>query len=129
MPYLTAAELPNYYPEAENMTQGDINKFLGRANSFAMGVIGGPLDEDDITKAGLQVKPLKDAVATAFEIFSEGETGEVNEATGRVTEAAPTGQFTRKTEPLKDVVTMLQPYANLYDSLNSQKSDRGMQFL
>lgn len=129
MAYLDTNELPDYYPEADNMAPEDVKKFLGRANGFAGGVIGGPLATEDIEAAGLKEDQLKNAVALAFEIFSEGETGEVNEDTGLVTEAAPTGQFTRQKDPLKDVVTMLQPYANLYDDLNSEKSDRGIKFL
>lgn len=129
MAYLTASELLTYYPDAENMSNEDQTKFLGRANGFAAGVVGGPLTEDQIKDAGLDPDNLKNAVAMAFEIFSEGETGQVNIENGNVTEAAPTGQYVKRKDPLKDVVTMLQSFADLYDRINAENSDRGISFL
>lgn len=129
MAYLTASELNDYYPDAQNMSTNDVTKFLGRANGFAAGVIGGALTEDQITDAGMDPENLKSAIGMAFEILSEGETGQVNLDNGNVTEAAPTGHFVKKKDPLKDVVTMLQPFAELYDRLNAEKSDRGISFL
>lgn len=129
MAYLTEAELNTYYPDAAAMSAGDRDKFLGRANGFAGGVVGGPLTADQITKAGLDPGNLKNAVSMAFEILSEGETGQVNLNNGNVTEAAPTGQYVRRKDPLNNVITMLRPFADLYDRVNSEKSDRGISFL
>jgi hypothetical protein len=128
--YLTAEELKStYYPKAGNMRTEEVTLYLARANSYALGQIGGlPSFTDQ-----LPAEPLKAAIATAFEFFSQGETATVNALNGNITEAAPSGYFqrppSRQYEPLKAVDTMLAPYAALFDSQNTVQSDKGVSFL
>lgn len=122
MAFLTAQDLPSFYKPAAAMTQDDVTTFLQRANAYAKGEIGGnPPEIDD---------DLKAAVALAFEIFTKGETAQVDDFTGNVTEAAPGGQYSRKTsDPLDVVKAMLRPYRLAFERANATKSDRGVAFL
>lgn len=128
--YLTADELQTtYYPKAANMPAADVNLYLARANSYAVGIVGGPLTETQVTAAGIQLNELKTAVGLAFEILAKGETGQVDPINGNITEAAPPGVFVRRENPLKTVETMLKPFAELYDRLQIPQSEKGVAFL
>jgi hypothetical protein len=127
MAYLTAAELPTYYPKAKNMAADDVTTYLAQANAYASGVIGGKLPADKVDDG------LKTAVATAFGVFARGETAQVNSVNGNITPAAPADWYNRPTsrqyDPLDSVKTMLTPYAVLFDSLNKAASENGFMFL
>jgi len=124
MAYLTAAELPTFYPKAAALDDGDVTTYLGRANAFAYGEIKGDIP------AGLDQTNLKTAIAMAFEIFAKGETAQANVVTGNITDAAPAGKLAQKSEdPFKLVKAMLIPYAQAVLAVNSSKSDRGIAFL
>ncbi|XJZ25954.1 hypothetical protein ACF5W4_11130 [Bacillota bacterium Lsc_1132] len=128
--YLTADELKNtYYPKAASMVEGEVKLYLARANSYALGIIGGkPAFTDQLPE-----EQLKAAVAMAFELFSQGETATVNSVNGNITEAAPAGYFQRppskQYEPFKAVDVMLAPYAALFDRQNAVQSEKGVSFL
>lgn len=129
MQLLTAGELPLYYPEAANMELPVLNKFLGRANSYCLGVIGGdppsvPWDADR--------RNLKAIVGTAFEIMAEGEVAQTDPITGNITDAAPVSpynRFDKNAEPLATVDKMLLPYKRAFDDANAEKSDYGVTWL
>jgi hypothetical protein len=119
---LNLAELTTtYYPKAKNMP--DASMYLSRANAFCTGIIGGePSTVDDTVKT---------AVSMAFEIFTKGETAQVDESTGNITEAAPTGKYVKNTEkdPLDVVREMLQSAKRKYEKENASMTDRGIMFL
>ena len=124
MAFLSEADLANFYPKAVNVEAGDKKTYLQRANAFCKGEIGGvpPTVDDD----------LKAAVALAFEIMAQGETAQVDDLTGNITEAAPPGQYTRNSrerDPLDVVRQMLRPYRMAFEAANAAKSDRGVSFL
>lgn len=123
MAFLTATELTTvFYKKAANMNQDDVDSFLRKANAFAKGVIGGapPTVDDD----------LKAAVALTFEIMAKGETAQVDDLTGNITEAAPAGYFVRRDrDPLDVVREMLQPYKDAYDLSKLPHSSNGVRFL
>lgn len=123
--YLTVVELTStYYPKAATMESTDVNTYLMRANSFAQGIIGGPLSEEYIDEG------LKTAVAMAFEILAQGESAKVDAVTGNITEAAPAGYYqVKKPDPLDTVKTMLIPYTMQYDRLQLPDNNRGVRFL
>lgn len=127
MSYLTAAELPSYYPTAATMDMGDVTKFLGRANAYAVGIIGGVLPAAAYSDQ-LPLTAVKDAVSLAFEIMSKGLTGASDNVTGNITEVGPTGQYAKAPDPLKTVEAMLKPYAAAYDRRNTATSERGVRF-
>lgn len=126
--YLTVNELKTtFYKKSANMDESDVSSYLARANSYAQGIIGGPLPADKIDEG------LKAAVAMAFEILAKDETGaQIDDTNGNITQAAPEGYFVRKQfkgdNPFKTVDTMLLPYAALYDRLQSPNNDRGVRF-
>ena len=123
--YLTAVELTStYYTKAAAMASTDVNTYLMRANSYAQGIIGGPLPEAYVDEG------LKTAVAMAFEILAQGESAKVNEVTGNITEAAPSGYYqVKRPDPLDTVKTMLIPYSMQYDRLLKPDNNRGVRFL
>lgn len=123
--YLTAVELISmYYPKAAVMETTDVNTYLMRANSFAQGIVGGPLPEVYIDDG------LKTAVAMAFEIMAQGESAKVDAVTGNITEAAPAGYYqVKRPDPLDTVKTMLIPYTMQYDRLLKPDNNRGVRFL
>lgn len=127
--FLTVEELPTYYATATNMEAADVTKFLGRANAYAMGVIGGVLPSTAYSDDRLPIVGVKNAVALAFEIFSKGQTGASDPLTGNITEIGPTGLYVRQPDPLKTVDAMLKPYAEEYDRRNASKAENGMRFL
>lgn len=128
--YVTADELKTtYYPKAVNMSDLDLATFLQRANSYAFGVIGGvPTFTEQLPADG-----LKTAVALAFEVFAKGETSQVDQATGWVSEGAPAGPFTRppsrQYSPFEQVDLMLQPYRAAFAASSAATADRGFRFL
>ncbi len=128
MSYLTAAELPAFYPTAATMEAGDVTKFLGRANAYAVGIIGGVLPASTYNDLLPEVA-IKDAVSLAFEIFSKGLTGAADSLTGNITEVGPTGIYAKTPDPLKTVEAMLKPYTAAYDRRNTATSERGVRFL
>jgi hypothetical protein len=122
MAFLTAAELPTYYPN--NMAEGDVTKYLGRANAYCFGVIGGePPNVDD---------NLKVIVSTAFEILAEGQTSQTDSVTGIITESAPVSSFSRdkaNSNPLAAVDKMLLPYKKAFEAANTAQADNGVTWL
>lgn len=123
---LVLNELPQYYPEAAAMTAGDQAKYLARANTYCIGVIGGVPTYSPEYPA----EPVKTAVAMAFEIFAEGQAAQTNPVNGRITEAAPTGFYVRKADnPLDVIDKMLLPYALHFKSTAPVvDADNGVQF-
>lgn len=110
--------------------------YLQRANSYALGVIGGvPLY--DLLPPGTQLMyqhSAKAAVALAFECLAKGETAQVNPYNGDITEAAPAGYFQRssnRSHQWETVDKMLQPLVDLYNGQTEIPvvEDRGVQFL
>ncbi|MGG3803164.1 hypothetical protein [Metabacillus fastidiosus] len=128
MPLLADSELNDYLPEAANMTADDRKKYLNRANSYALGVIGGiPLYTDKHP-----AETVKTAVALAYEIFAEGQEAQTNPVNGNITEAAPVGFYARKANsPFEVVDKMLQPYAEIFkgNEAESGQSDKGIMWL
>lgn len=122
MAFLTKDELPDYYPN--NMPDGDVTKYLARANAYCFGVIGGdPPQVDDNLKA---------IVAHAFEILAEGQTAQTDPTTGIITEAAPASTFNRSdrnANPLLAVDKMLLPYKKAFEAANEAQSDFGVSWL
>jgi hypothetical protein len=129
MQLLTAEDLPTYYPEAAVIDPAQVAKFLGRANSYCLGVIGGdpppvPWDADRSN--------LKAIVATAFEIMAEGEVAQTDPETGNITNAAPESPYNRfdtNRNPLAAVDKMLLPYKRAYEDANAVQSDNGVIWL
>ncbi|MEK4879331.1 hypothetical protein [Paenibacillus sp. FSL R5-0908] len=122
---LSDTELPSYFIPATNMTEADRMTYLARANAYCLGEIGG---EPPILPWDTLFVNLKGIVAAAFEILVEGETAEVDQVSGNVTEAAPTRPGTAP-NPLKNVDKMLLPYKNAYARENAEVSDYGFSFL
>ena len=128
MAYLTLVELTGtYYPKAAVMPAADVTLYLQRANTFAVGEIGGQLLDTYVDEN------LKTAVALAFEILARGETAQVDPVNGNITEAAPAGYFAlfqaKKPDPLDAVRGMLAPYKIKYDQLQKPDNNRGFRFL
>jgi hypothetical protein len=125
--YLTTEELKTkYFKKAANMLADDVDVFLARANSYALGIIGGipPYSEN------LPEENVKAAVAMAFEVFAEGEDAKTDPVNGNITAAAPSGFFVRKKpSPLETVDKMLAPYAAAYEASNTSAADNGVLFL
>jgi hypothetical protein len=122
--FLAENELNTYYLEAAGMTAGDRTKYLGRANSYCYGVVGGTPPTVDAN--------LKHIVAAAFEIMSEGQTAQTDPVNGNITEAAPPGAFNRSdrnANPLATVDKMLLPYKRAYEAAAAAVTDRGVSWL
>lgn len=126
MSFLKESDLADYNPEAVNIAEGDKKKFLNRANGYAFGVIGGiPKYSPELPET-----QVKAAVALAFEVFAEGQEAQTNSVNGNITEAAPTGHYTRKADdPLAVVDKMLQPYKDAFERQNTAAADNSMMFL
>lgn len=126
MPFLVEEDLPKYYPATANMTANDVTTFLTRANSYAFGFIGGV----PTYTAQLPADYLKTAVALAFEILAEGQEAQTDPVNGTITEAAPTGFYTRRADnPFAVVDQMLSPYKRAFEAQNTTSADNGVQFL
>lgn len=119
--FLTSDELPTYYPN--NMSTEDVTKYLGRANAYCYGVIGGEPPTVD--------ENLKIIVSTAFEILAEGETSQTDATTGIITEGGPASSYSREkgSNPLLGVDKMLLPYKKAFEAANSQQADNGVTWL
>lgn len=125
MTLLPKNELPQYVPESQKMQDDDVTKYLARANSYCLGIIGGV---PRYTTA-LPAETVKAAVGLAFEIFAEGQKAQTNPVNGLITEAAPTGHYVRKADNPLDVVNqMLAPYAAAYILDNITTADNGIAF-
>ena len=124
--FLTQAELVStYYTPAEPVTDAEQKLYLLRANAFCRGYIGG---DPPVMDEGLKI-----AVALCFEIFARGETSQIDEATGNITEVAPptaaTAQSSKSNaDPYKIVKEMLRPYKLAFENATNV-SDRGVKFL
>lgn len=128
--YLTADELKTtYYPKAAVMDASDVTVYIGRANSYAFGVIGGI----PVYTVSLPESQLKVAVALAFEILSKGETSQIHNVSGNITEAAPSGAFARSygkpPDPMAAVDKMLKPYSDACDNAGKAQSEKGFMWL
>lgn len=124
MGFLSETELAvNYYPKTAGMVPKELTTYLQRANAFCKGEIGGvpPVIDDD----------LKVAVSMAFEIMAQGETAQIDDITGNITEAAPAGPYTRNKadDPLEVVRSMLRPYKIAFEKANAAHSDRSIMFI
>lgn len=124
--FLTQAELiSTYYTPAEPVTDAEQKLYLLRANAFCRGYIGG---DPPVIDEGLKI-----AVALSFEIFARGETSQIDDATGNITEVAPptaaTAQSSKSNaDPYKIVKEMLRPYKLAFENATNV-SDRGVKFL
>jgi len=124
--FLTQAELVStYYTPAEPVTDAEQKLYLLRANAFCRGYIGG---DPPVIDEGLKV-----AVALCFEVFARGETSQINETTGNITEVAPPTAATTQgkyanTDPFKTVKEMLRSYKLAFEN-STNVSDRGVKFL
>ena len=124
--FLTQAELiSTYYTPAEPVTDAEQKLYLLRANAFCRGYIGG---DPPVIDEGLKI-----AVALSFEIFARGETSQIDDDTGNITEVAPptaaTAQSSKSNaDPYKIVKEMLRPYKLAFENATNV-SDRGVKFL
>ena len=124
--FLTQTELiSTYYTPAEPVTDAEQKLYLLRANAFCRGYIGG---DPPVIDEGLKI-----AVALSFEIFARGETSQIDDATGNITEVAPptaaTAQSSKSNaDPYKIVKEMLRPYKLAFENATNV-SDRGVKFL
>ena len=123
MAFLTPEELKStYYKQGAYVDDKDLTTYLQRANAYCRGEIGGDPPTVD--------EGLKIAVAMAFEVFAKGETAQVDEFTGNITEAAPAGYFARKADdPFVAVKAMLRPYKLAFESASVIQSERRVLFL
>lgn len=130
---LTKAELlQKYYTRGNPIEDADVDLYLSRANAWCVGYIGGVppmLPGEPKDRPGLKV-----AVALCFEIMARGETKQINEETGNITEVAPPTGATKTATQYKSldqfatVREMLRAYKNAYEDTTS-KTDRGVKFL
>lgn len=125
--FLTQAELVStYYTPAEPVTDAEQKLYLLRANAFCRGYIGG---DPPVMDEGLKI-----AVALCFEIFARGETSQIDEATGNITEVAPPTAATSQSnkyasaDEFKTVKEILRPYKLAFENATNV-SDRGVKFL
>lgn len=130
---LTKEELlEKWYTRGQPIEDSDIELYLSRANAWCIGYIGGVpplLPGEPADRPG-----LKTAVALCFEIMARGETKQINEDTGNITEVAPpTGAVKTATQyaaadQFSTVREMLRAYKNAFEDTTS-KTDRGVKFL
>lgn len=124
--FLTKAELlQKFYKLAEPVAEDKQDLFLLRANAWCRGYVGGtpPTVDDDV----------KTATALCFEIMARGETSQIDQETGNITEVAPPTAATKSAtgkayDPYDVVKEMLRP-AKLAFENSSNISDRGVKFL
>lgn len=130
---LTKKELLEmYYKRGKPIEDADVDLYLSRANAWCTGYIGGVppmLPGETSDRAG-----LKTAVALCFEIMARGETKQINETTGDITDVAPpTGATKTMTQykaldQFQTVRDMLRAYKNAFEDKTS-KTDNGVKFL
>lgn len=124
-PWFLEADLPAYYPKGANMDADDKTTFIGRANAWAYGEIGGePPTSMDLTV-------LKTAIGLTIELFAQGETAQTDATSGNITAAAPSGYYsvTKDPDPFDHVVIMLSGYKRAVTEANTSKAARGIAFL
>jgi hypothetical protein len=107
------------------MDANDKTTYLGRANAWAYGEIGGE------PPTGMDLTVLKTAVGMAVELFAQGETAQTDEVTGNITAAAPSGYHSvmKEPDPFDHVRVMLKVYKDAITAANTSKAARGIQFL
>lgn len=130
---LTKQELlSRYYLRAIPVEDSDVDLYLDRANAFCVGYIGGVppmLPGEDRERP-----TLKTAVALCWEIMARGETKQIDDDTGNITDVAPpTGATKTATQyaaadQFKTVREMLRPFKNAFE-FNTNQTDRGVKFL
>lgn len=130
---LTKEELlGTYYKRALPCKDDDIDLYLSRANSWCIGYIGGVppfLPGESQERQGLKI-----AVALCWEVMARGETSQIDDETGNITEVAPPTSAVKTATQYKGldqfqvVREMLRPYKNAYEDTTS-KTDRGVKFL
>ena len=79
--------LEMWYKRGKPINEDDVDLYLSRANAWCLGYIGGVppmLPGEEVNRPS-----LKTAVALCFEIMARGETKQINEETGNITEVAP----------------------------------------
>lgn len=125
--FLSITELTEkYYTPSEPLTPADKNLYLLRANAFCRGYIGG---DPPVVDEGLKI-----AVALCFEVFARGETSQIDDATGNITDIAPPTAATMHSnryftaDQFKTVKEMLHPYKLAFEN-STNVSDRGVKFL
>lgn len=124
--FLTKEELTTtYYTLAQPVEADKQDLFLLRANAWCKGYIGGvpPVIDDDV----------KTATALCFEIMAKGETSQIDQETGNITEVAPPTASTKTTQgkvydPFTAVKEMLRPAKIAFEN-STNVSDRGVKFL
>lgn len=124
--------LSKYYLRALPVEDSDVDLFLTRANAFCVGYIGGmppmlPGEPKD--------RPtLKTAVALCWEVMARGETKQIDQKTGNITEVAPPTGATKTvtqyaaSDQFATVREMLRPFKNAFE-FNTNQTDRGVKFL
>lgn len=130
---LTKKELlEKYYVRGNPIEDSDIDLYLRRANAWCIGYIGGI---PPMLKGEPKDRPgLKTAVALCFEIMARGETMQINQETGNITDVAPpTGAVKTTTQyaamdQFSTVREMLRAYKNAFEDTTS-RTDRGVKFL
>lgn len=124
--------LENYYTRGQPIEDSDVDLYLSRANTWCVGYIGGippMLPNEPKDRPG-----LKTAVALCFEIMARGETKQINEDTGDITEVAPPTGATKTVTQYKAldqfavVREMLRAYKNAFE-YQTNRTDRGVKFL
>lgn len=124
--------LEKYYTRGNPILDADVDLYLSRANTWCVGYIGGVppmLPGEPSDRPG-----LKTAVALCFEVMARGETMQINQDTGNITEVAPPTGATKTATQYKSldqfatVREMLRAYKNAFEDQTS-KTDRGVKFL
>lgn len=124
--------LEKYFTRGNPIEDADVELYLSRANAWCIGYIGGVppmLKGEPPERPGLKV-----AVATCFEIMARGETKQVDDVTGNITDVAPpTGVVKTSTQyaaldQFTVVREMLRAYKLAFED-QSSRTDRGVKFL
>lgn len=124
--------LEMWYKRGKPLNEDDVDLYLSRANAWCLGYIGGvpPMLPGETADR----PSLKTAVALCFEIMARGETKQINEETGNITEVAPPTGATKTATQYKaldqfqTVRDMLRAYKNAFEYKTS-KTDNGVKFL
>lgn len=124
--------LEKYYTRGNPIEDADVDLYISRANTWCIGYIGGVppmLPGEPKDRPG-----LKTAVALCFEIMARGETMQIDQETGNITDVAPpTGSTKTVTQyaamdQFTTVREMLRAYKNAFEYTTS-RTDRGVKFL
>lgn len=129
MALLTKTELQTeYYKASANVDDTLVDTYLVRANTFCKGCIGGEPAQADLTTD--EWVDVKTATALAFEIMTAGKSAVIDETTGNITDAAPSGEFVKGySDPLAVVKAMLKHIALKMASKATTQSDRRAYFI